>query len=64
MSRWSWHEKKGVRNGPVRRKSDYLSPEDEERIERERIAREYEEAEHLHDFFVATLISRGDVSLQ
>lgn len=38
--RWQWHEKHGVRNGPILRKSDSMTPEQEERQERERHRRE------------------------
>jgi hypothetical protein len=41
MSKWSWHEKNGVRKGPIRRRSDWLTPEEEEAQEHARHVREY-----------------------
>lgn len=46
MSRWSWHEKHGVRNGPVLRKSDTLSPAQEERQDQDRHKREMDWIAH------------------
>ncbi len=42
MSRWAWHEKIGPRKGPIRHKSDYLTPEQEERQDKARHEREYD----------------------
>ena len=42
MSRWSWHEKPGTRNGPITRHTDRLTPEQEEAEERARHRREWE----------------------
>ncbi len=41
MSRWVWHESPGVRKGPIIRKSDRLTPEQEKRQDHERHDREF-----------------------
>ncbi len=46
MSRWSWHPRHGVADGPILRISDTLTPGQlEEEIQRE-AAREYDWIEH------------------
>lgn len=46
MSRWSWHEKHGVRHGPVLRKSDTMSPAQEEHADQARHKREMDWIAH------------------
>lgn len=39
--RWSWHEKKGTRHGPIERYSDKLKASEQETEERAQHEREY-----------------------